>query len=217
MSETYPILYSFRRCPYAMRARMAIAMSGQICRLREVVLRDKPAEMLAASPKATVPVVVDTDGTVIEESLDVIDWALGKADPDGWLTPPTGTLQDMRDLIADSDGPFKTALDRYKYSNRYDGADPAEHRNTGLDFLSHLNLRLEHQNHLFGDRVSLADIAIFPFIRQFANTDRAWFDAQPLPHLQRWLAYHLSSDLFASVMPKFKQWASESDEPLFPA
>src|SRR4051812_31105758 len=123
-----PILYSFRRCPYAMRARLAIAASGQRCELREVVLRDKPAEMLAASPKGTVPVLIDTDGRVLEESLDIMRWALGRSDPQAWLEPPSGSLEDMLELIARCDGDFKFHLDRYKYARRYQGADAGEHR-----------------------------------------------------------------------------------------
>ena len=218
MSDTRPILYSFRRCPYAMRARMAIAAAGVECRLREVVLRDKPAEMLEASPKGTVPVIVQPDGKVIEESLDVMDWALAQRDPNDWLSPEQGTFADIQALIAECDGPFKRALDRYKYPNRYEaeGVDRDTQRALGLEFLKKLNTRLEDTDHLFGNRISLADIAIFPFVRQFANTDRDWFDALPLPHLRRWLAYHLDSALFKSVMPKYTQWQSGDEEPIFP-
>ncbi|NQY98868.1 MAG: glutathione S-transferase, partial [Henriciella sp.] len=207
-----------RRCPYAMRARMAIARSGIECRLREVVLRDKPAEMLDASPKGTVPVIVKADGSVIEESLDVMAWALAQNDADNWLTPDQGTREDMDALVAESDGPFKRALDRYKYPNRYEEERVVrdDQRSLGRNFLEALNTRLEGQANLFGDRVSYADIAVFPFIRQFANTDRDWFDAQDLPNLQAWLERHLDSDLFKSVMPKFAQWKTGDPEPIFP-
>lgn len=197
---------------------MAISVAGIECRLREVVLRDKPVEMLEASPKGTVPVIVAPDGTVIEESLDVIDWALGQHDPDSWLMPELGNLQDMRDLIATCDGPFKRALDRYKYPNRYEseGVVREDQRSTGLAFLETLNARLSGQKNLFGKHVSLADIAIFPFIRQFANTDRDWFDALELKPLQAWLERHVESELFKRIMPKFKQWKTGHEEPLFP-
>ncbi len=217
MPNPRPILYSFRRCPYAMRARMAIAVSGRICRLREVVLRDKPAEMLAASPKGTVPVIVTAEAEVIEESLDVIDWALADNDPQNWLTPEQGSAAEMHALIAKCDGAFKHALDRYKYPSRYDGVDPAKQRELGAQFLTELNTRLSRHPYLFGARISLADIATFPFIRQFANTGRDWFDAQDLPHLQAWLAGHLASTLFASIMRKYPQWQTGDEEPLFPA
>lgn len=218
MSQARPVLYSFRRCPYAMRARMAIAVAGIECRLREVVLRDKPQEMLDASPKATVPVIVEPDGRVIEESLDVMHWALAQNDAEEWHTPELGSAEEMRALIAESDGPFKSALDRYKYPNRYEdeGVVREDQRDLGLVFLNKLEAQLSDRAHLFGDRVSLADIAIFPFIRQFANTDRDWFDALDLPNLQAWLAHHLESDLFKLIMPKYPQWKTGDAEPVFP-
>ena len=201
-----------------MRARMAIARAGIECRLREVVLRDKPDEMLEASPKGTVPVIVEADGTVIEESLDVMAWALAKNDADEWLTPDLGDRAQMDALVAECDGPFKRALDRYKYPNRYEdeGVVREDQRALGLQFLEQLNAQLHERKNLFGDRVSYADIAIFPFIRQFANTDRAWFDALELPQLQSWLARHLESDLFKQIMPKFAQWQTGNTEPVFP-
>ncbi|MEO1322401.1 MAG: glutathione S-transferase [Pseudomonadota bacterium] len=219
MSDPRPILYSFRRCPYAMRARMAIASAGIECRLREVVLRDKPSEMLDVSPKGTVPVVVEADGTIIEESLDVMAWALAHNDAGKWLMPDHGTRADMEALIAESDSPFKRALDRYKYPNRYEdeGVVREDQRALGYGFLEKLNAQLKGRTNLFGDRVSYADIAIFPFIRQFANTDRAWFDALDLPNLQAWLSRHLDSDLFKRIMPKYAQWKSGDEEPSFPS
>lgn len=212
-----PVLYSFRRCPYAMRARLAILSAGFECRLREVVLRDKPAEMLEASPKGTVPVLVLEDGTVIDESLDVMLHALDTHDPDKWLLPEEGSLDEMRALIAETDGGFKHHLDRYKYAARYEDADFEHHRNEGAAFLKRLDERLAARDQLFGARITLADMAIMPFVRQFANADRAWFDTQPMPHLQRWLAGHLESARFRAVMPKFEQWKTGDDEPVFPA
>lgn len=196
-----PVLYSFRRCPYAMRARLALTVSQQDCALREVVLRDKPVEMLELSPKGTVPVLHLPDGQVLEQSLDIMRWALARHDPEGWLTLERGNLAEMEALIADCDGDFKHHLDRYKYSVRYGPeTDPLYHRGEGAVFLGRLNERLKGQSQLFGARPSLADYAIFPFIRQFANTGREWFDAQPLTDLQAWLSGHLSSDIFQSVM-----------------
>ena len=201
-----------------MRARMALSKAEIACRLREVVLRDKPAEMLTASPKGTVPVIVQSDGTVIEESLDVMNWALAQHDPDRWLEPDIGTREDMNALIAIFDGPFKRALDRYKYPNRYSSENIVreDQRRIGAQHLADLDTRLATQTYLFGERVSLADIAIFPFVRQFANTDRAWFDAQPLPHLQRWLETHLTSLLFTGIMAKYPQWKTGDPEIAFP-
>ena len=201
-----------------MRARMAIAAAGVECRLREVVLRDKPSEMLEASPKGTVPVVVEPDGSVIEESLDVMAWALAQNDVEKWLSPEQGDRAEMDRLIAECDGPFKSALDRYKYPNRYEdeGLDRDAQRAIGLSFLESLNARLASQPYLFGQRVSYADIAIFPFIRQFANTDRDWFDGLDLPHVQAWLEAHLDSARFKQIMPKYAQWKTGDEEPIFP-
>lgn len=218
MPDTLPVLYSFRRCPYAMRSRLALSISRQHCALREVVLRDKPAEMIEISPKATVPVLQLPQGDVLEESLDIMLWALNQNDPDHWLTPPQGDMATMRDIIARNDGPFKYHLDRYKYPHRYeDVTDATEHRQAGFDILTELNGRLAQTDQLFGDRISLADAALFPFIRQFANTDRDWFDAQPLAHLQRWLAGHLASPLFEGIMAKYPAWQAGDEEPVFPA
>jgi glutathione S-transferase len=205
-----PILYSFRRCPYAMRARMAVAASGVQVELREVVLRDKPPELIAASVKATVPVLVLPDGFVIDESLDIMRWALGHNDPEDWLAG------DAPDLIAQNDGPFKAALDRYKYPHRYGLESGAVHRDDGLAILARLNVHLGKTAFLMGENRSIADIAIFPFIRQFAATDQAWFDAQPLPHLQKWLGGQLSSDLFAGIMLRYPQWKAGDAPTIYP-
>ena len=198
MAET--ILYSFRRCPYAMRARMALSSSGLEYEHREVVLRDKPPEMLEVSPKGTVPVLVTPTGTVIEESLDIMRHALAMKDPEGWLE------RDDPELVAANDGPFKHHLDRYKYATRYADVDPEEHRSAALDILRRLETRLTSDTYLCGARRGLADIAIVPFIRQFANADRTWFDAQSLPRLQDWLERLITSELFTGVMAKHAQW-----------
>ena len=217
MSEDNPVLYSFRRCPYAMRARMAIAASKQTCAIREVVLRSKPPEMIAASPKGTVPVLVLPGGTVIEESLEIMHWALGRNDPEGWLAPLLGGEGELEELIAENDGTFKDNLDRYKYPTRYDDVDPDLHREQGLEFLRKLDARLARHAWLGGKRFSLADAAIAPFVRQFANTDRDWFDAQSLPGVQRWLSDVLGSARFTSVMEKYPAWQAGMDEPVFPS
>lgn len=198
MAET--ILYSFRRCPYAMRARMALSSSGLEYEHREVVLRDKPPEMLEVSPKGTVPVLVTQAGKVIEESLDIMRHALAMKDPEGWLE------RDDPELVAANDGPFKHHLDRYKYATRYADVDPEEHRSAALDILRQLEARLAKDAYLCGASRGLADIAIFPFIRQFANADRTWFDAQSLPRLQDWLERLITSELFTGVMAKHAQW-----------
>lgn len=214
-----PILYSFRRCPYAMRARMAIAVSGQFCELREVVLRDKPAELLAASPKGTVPVLVDVDGSVIDQSLDIMLWALRRNDPEGWLRPDFSSLDQMLSLIAGCDGDFKRHLDGYKYPERQPVAEAVaeSHRARGALFLARLETLLQTRSCLHGDTPALADIAIAPFVRQFAQVDAAWFESQPWPHLHAWLAARLEAPVFARVMHKYPPWRAGQRGVEFPA
>ncbi len=208
------VLYSFRRCPYAMRARMALAASGLAVRVREIILRDKPAEMLASSPKGTVPVLVLTDGRVIDESLDVMRWALSQNDPDGWLT---ADADETAHLIRQNDGPFKHALDRYKYPERHK-ANAEEHRAAGMDILSGLAQRLtETGGQLMGPAPTLADIAIFPFVRQFAAADATFWEASAPASLQAWLNGHTASERFAAVMAKFPRWQPGNAEPLLNA
>jgi len=204
-----PMLYSFRRCPYAMRARFAIAVSGQSCELREVLLRDKPAELKSASSKATVPVLVEPDGTVIDQSLDVMMWALHRNDPEGWLAAgPRGSLDDALTLIAECDGLFKQQLDRYKYPNRFEGVDAVTSRASGALFLKRLDALLDSGSYLFTDRPALADMAIAPFVRQFAQVDTAWFAAQPWSALQRWLDALTTSALWVRATEKYPAWKS---------
>lgn len=194
-----PILYSFRRCPFAMRARMALLASGQTVELREVALRTKPQALLDVSPKATVPVLVLDDDRVIDESLDIMRWTLRRHDPMGWLAG------DDAELIDGNDGTFKYHLDRYKYPSRHD-ADPQVHRDAGLVWLAALEARLARQDHLCGSQRTLADVALFPFVRQFAATDPHWFAAQDLPRVQRWLAAQVESDLFQAAMLRLAAW-----------
>lgn len=216
MADMRPILYSFRRCPYAMRARLAIARAGICLKLREVVLRDKPAHMFEISPKGTVPVLLLADGTVIDESLDVMRWALGQNDPDAWLAPDGGTLDDMLALITACDGDFKHHLDRYKYATRYEDVDPIADRQAAEVFLEKLETCLRAGGWLFGNRAGLADYAILPFIRQFAGVDPVWFAAAPYPALRAWLHAFLESTLFKSVMAKYPQWQPGDAEIEFP-
>jgi glutathione S-transferase len=204
----HPILYSFRRCPYAMRARMAILSSGITVELREVVLRDKPPELLVASPKGTVPVLVLPDGRVIDQSLDIMEWALLQNDPEDWLKH-----NDKR-LIRENDGPFKANLDRYKYPHRYDLADGLSHRLVGMQWLDDLDQRLSGPPWLSGEHIGLTDIAIFPFVRQFAMTDIDWFYAAPVPALQSWLDRLLNTSVFLAVMARYPQWHA-GDNPVY--
>ncbi len=213
MTTGLPILYSFRRCPYAMRARLALAVSGQRCELREILLRNKPAEMLAASPKATVPVLLLPEGTVIDQSLDIMRWALRQNDAEGWIPADSASREAQQTLIAANDGPFKRDLDRYKYPNRYAGEHAGDeqafaqtHRSSAARWLMGVDAMLGRHDWLFGPTASLADMAILPFVRQFAHTDAAWFAEQPWPHLLGWLARWESGALFERVMEKYPPW-----------
>ncbi len=178
---------------------MALLVSGTACELREVKLSAKPQVMLDASPKGTVPVLVLPDGTVIDESLDVMRWALARNDPEDWLG------RDDPDLIARNDGPFKHDLDRYKYPDRH-GSDALAHRESGLEFLRDLDQRLALSDHLCGDRRSITDAAIIPFARQFAAVDPAWFESLPLRRVHRWLAVYVASALFTAAMVRIPPW-----------
>ena len=220
----FPVLYSFRRCPYAMRARWALVVSGQVCELREVLLKAKPAELLAASPKGTVPVLVDVDGAVIEQSLDIMRWALARRDPQSWLRPAAGNLQDMLDLIGLCDRDFKRNLDAYKYPGRAPPADPVQApapltsaRESGATFLGALEERLRHERWLHGAHMALADAAIAPFVRQFAAVDAAWFNAQPWPCLHAWLNALIASESFTSLMARHPPWQPGQAAVRFPA
>ena len=189
-----------------------MAASGLQVELREILLRDKPASMLEASPKGTVPVMILPDGTVLEESFDIMEWALGQSDPQGLLAPGTPA----RVLIERCEAEFKPHLDRFKYAIRYDDVDPEHERKKASEYLQELEMLLQSQPCLFGTKTSIADIGTAPFVRQFANTDRGWFDAQPWPALHRWLEDFIASERFQQIMPKFPQWHSGDAATLFP-
>lgn len=214
--QNHPLLYSFRRCPYAMRARLGLTCANKQVVLREIVLRNKPEHMIELSPKATVPVLRLENGTVIDESLDIALWALKQNDPKNLLSPKSTSLAEMQTLIEENDGPFKHHLDRTKYSVRYPDDSKEDHIKDASVFLNKLNTRLSDQKFLFGQERSFADITIAPFIRQFANIDRAWFDTQPWPHLIRWLNDFIESDLFLSIMNKYEPWKEGDEITLFP-
>ncbi|WP_448695347.1 glutathione S-transferase [Pseudomonas moraviensis] len=195
-------LYSFRRCPYAMRARMALRYADVPVEIVEVSLKDKPAQMLALSPKGTVP-VLDADGVVIDESLQIMRWALAQNDPDDWLLAGDSfAALWMEKLIEGNDQIFKTALNRYKYAERYPEQPMESYRAEGGLFLQKLDELLEGREYLLADHQSLADIALLPFVRQFAHVDREWFAQTPYVRLQAWLQRFLESELFTSIMKK---------------
>ncbi|QJI28768.1 glutathione S-transferase [Pseudomonas sp. ADAK18] len=196
------VLYSFRRCPYAMRARMALRYSGAAVQIIEVSLKAKPAEMLALSPKGTVP-VLSVDGRVIDESLAIMHWALAQNDPEDWLLkhdPAARAL--MAGLLEENDQAFKLHLNRYKYAERYPEQPTEHYRAEGEVFLRMLDELLAERNYLLADHLSLADVAIAPFVRQFAHVDREWFAGTSHRRLQAWLQRFLESELFTGVMEK---------------
>lgn len=205
------ILYSFRRCPYAMRARLALKYAGIKTEIREIDLNNPPAELIAISEQATVPVLQLPDGRVIDESWDIVQWAVRQNDPEAWLGDHEQNLPESEMLIEMNDYSFKQDLDHYKYADRYPEHTMEYYREQGEDFLKELEERLTTTRFLLSDQLSIADIGIFPFIRQFAVVDKDWFDQAPYPKLQQWLAgfidsNHFEAQLFHSVMDKREIW-----------
>ncbi len=213
MKSSIPILYSFRRCPYAMRARLAIAQTGIAVELREVVLRNKPPQLLDISPKGTVPVLLLANGEVLEESLDIINWALSQQNQNNELS--NHVEDDIKQLIEQNDSEFKYYLDRYKYADRYPDQTELYYRQKAEVFLKDLELRLSKHDFLCSNGESVADMAIFPFIRQFANVNIDWFQSSPYQRLNCWLNQHLESALFISIMHKYPAWQAESEALIF--
>ena len=211
----YPILYSFIRCPYAMRARMILKLADIKCELREVRLNNKPEHMLEASPKGTVPVLILED-KIIDESIDIVNWALNITNVfEGNIKQDQINLtEELIDLFDDK---FKYHLDRYKYSNRYEDVDVEHHQNECLNILKKLETIIDGTNWIFGDSISKLDILILPFIRQFRIADQEWFDfQQSIPDIQRVLMNFLDSNIFKSVMNKYEEWCEGSDKIYFP-
>jgi glutathione S-transferase len=209
-SSNLAVLYSFRRCPYAMRARLAIANSNIQLELREIVLRDKPQQLIDISPKATVPVLLLPDNTVIDESLDIMQWALDQNDPYNWFNSLSSEQQTLSlQLISNNDGEFKYYLDRYKYADRYPEQTQEHYRQQAEKFLVLLEQQLQQNGYLICGKITLADMAILPFIRQFAFADKTWFDQSPYPRIQVWLAEFIESELFQKIMLKYPAWKFE--------
>lgn len=209
MSDKFAVLYSFRRCPYAMRARLGLLFAGVKVELREVVLKNKPPQMLAISPKGTVPVLQLMDGTVIDESRDILLWVLEQNDPQNLLDKAVRTEADA--LIDQNDNEFKYWLDRYKYADRHPEMTQEEYRQRGEVYLQQLEQQLEKHTYLLGDKLTVADIGIMPFVRQFAHVDREVFYDLPYPNLQHWLKGWLEHPLFLQAMTKYQPW-TEGDE-----
>jgi glutathione S-transferase len=201
--SSLPILYSYRRCPYAMRARMALHYSGITLDHREIALRNKPQSMLLASTKGTVPVLC-VDELVLEESLDIMLWALEQSDPDGWLQVDR---QKAKTWVANNDGPFKTLLDQYKYPNRYPELNPDEVLGNALKImLNPLENAFQEHPYVLGNKISWVDVALFPFIRQFSMVNPEQFAQLPLPKTRQWLSKNIGSTLFQAIMEKYPTW-----------
>ncbi|MGP5338966.1 glutathione S-transferase [Psychrobacter maritimus] len=214
MTSSYPCLYSFRRCPYAMRARLGILFAELQVKLREITLKNKPPQMLAISPKGTVPVLQLLDGTVIEESREIMTWALAQQDPQGLLHD--AALHKANALIDKNDNEFKHWLDRYKYADRHLEMSQTEYRQKGEVFLQILEELLTKNPYLLGKGITLADIGIMPFVRQFAHVNRDVFYNLPYPNLQRWLQDWLQHPLFLQAMTKFQPWQDGDEVVVFP-
>ena len=197
-----PILYSFRRCPFAIRARLALDASGITVELREVVLRNKPQSLLAASPKGSVPVLVLPDGRVIDESWDIMLWALQQCDPEGWLGESAAYIDIATPLIIKNDTTFKYNLDRYKYPDRYPEHSQTFYRTQAETFLQELETRLSASPYLLSDNMSVADAGILPFVRQFASVDKEWFAQSRYTSISSWLQQFLASERFETIMKK---------------
>ncbi|WP_299066442.1 glutathione S-transferase [uncultured Psychrobacter sp.] len=214
MTSLLPRLYSFRRCPYAMRARLALLFAELPVELREIVLKNKPSQMLAISPKGTVPVLQLHEGRVIEESRDIMIWALEHNDKQGLLDAKL--IKQANDLLDKNDHEFKHWLDHYKYADRYPEMSQAEYQERGEVFLQSLETLLNKNAYLLGDSISIADIGIMPFVRQFAHVDRDVFYGLPYPKLQRWLQDWLDHPLFKQAMTKFDPWQEGDEVIIFP-
>lgn len=209
-AQQLPILYSFRRCPYAMRARLALDYSAVVVEHREILLKNKPAAMLAASPKGTVPVLVLDEDRVIDESRDLMMWALKSADPQGWyFERPVAEQHTIESWINRNDDEFKPWLDKYKYSVGYPEHSETYYRQQAEAFIADLDRTLTVHRYLLGPEETLADNALFPFVRQFAHVDKAWFDASQYDAVKAWLNSFLTGDRFVRIMQKYPLWQTE--------
>ncbi|UJF17447.1 glutathione S-transferase [Vibrio sp. SS-MA-C1-2] len=215
--ELLPILYSFRRCPYAMRGRLGLFLGNQSVILREIILKNKPQAMLDISPKGTVPVLQLQDGSVIDESLDIMVWGLtqNQSPEANFLLNGNNQQKAIMQLIEENDQQFKPWLDKYKYADRHLEQSKEEYRQQCEIFIQQLEERLTGQEHLMGEQPTLADYAVFPFIRQFAHVDKKWFEGSPYPQTGRWLQTHLTSPIFSQIMKKFPQWLDDPQDILF--
>jgi len=208
-----PILYSLQNCPYAMRARLAILMAQQRVQIRAITMKDKPEDMLQASPKGTVPVLIIDDKKVVDESLEIMLWALNNNDPENLLySHEPKALPEMLEIITENDKEFKPSLEKYKRAKRFHGEDLEACRLACEPFVQALEQRLSRHEFLMGDTTSLLDYALLPFIRQFSRVNKTVFAQEPYTNLRRWLRYHLQSRLFSRAMFKYPLWLDKREE-----
>jgi len=218
-ATTLPVLYSLQNCPYAMRARLALLLAQQKVQIRAITMKNKPAEMLLASPKGTVPVLVienNGESMVIDESLDVMLWALNRNDPDNLLySHDPKALPEMLKVIEENDTEFKPSLEKYKRAKRFHGDDGNYQETCRLEcepFIQDLEQRLSQHEFLMGSTPSLLDYALLPFIRQFSRVNKAVFAQDQYTNQRRWLSYHLQSRLFSRAMFKYPLWLDNHEE-----
>lgn len=204
MSE--PVLYSFRRCPYCMRAHMGLKNAGLKIQLREVDLKEMPEEALAISAKATVPLLVMPDTSVIDESWDILKWSLEQNDPDNWLGENKQFLLEAEMLVETNDFSFKDELDHYKYADRFPENSEQHYRAACEEFIEELEDMLCENTYLLADQITIADIAVFPFIRQFSLVDITWFEQSPYPMVRQWLEQLIAGELFQNIFQKHSNW-----------
>ncbi|GGP60546.1 glutathione S-transferase [Shewanella saliphila] len=219
---TLPVLYSLRNCPYAMRARLAIYASGQQVHIRDLVLSNKPAELLTVSPKATVPVLVikanaaSSHDHVIDESLAIMQWAFSQTDPNDYLhSQSASVLPQMLAIITQFDTEFKGLLEQYRCAKRYHEPSLTQHRQACEQYLGDLERRLTQHHYLMSNNPSLVDLALMPFIRQFARVERQWYLQAPYPKLRQWLNHYLQSKMFTKVMAQYPLWLETKQDYIF--
>jgi glutathione S-transferase len=224
VNSTLPVLYSLQHCPYAMRARMGLLMAQQQVLLRPVKLKDKPKEMLNVSPKGTVPVLVfpdehneySTHSKVIDESLDIMLWALQQNDPEDLLHKDNPEdLNEMLELVKRNDKEFKPQLEIYKKSKRFRTGKEVEERQKCEVFIAELEERLANQNFFVGRKPSLIDYVLIPFVRQFSRVNKAWFKQAPYPLLRNWIEQQMQTRLYAKTMEKYPLWLDDFEECVF--
>lgn len=211
-----PVLYSLRQCPYAMRARLGLLLAKHSVILRDITMNNIPNEMLVASPKGTVPVLVHDDFSVIDESLDIMIWALKENDPKNLLfSHQPNALENMLKIIERNDNEFIDSLNKYKAASRYHDNNKISYRQQCEPFIAYLNKNLAKYEYIMGEHPSLVDYALLPFIRQFSRVERQWYIQSPYPYLKSWLNKHYQDPIFSKAMTKYPPWLDSQEVIIF--